>query len=43
MHITDLSKRNTETVMTLMDMQDKVDILKHQIEMLKPQNTTLNE
>ena len=29
--------------MTLMDMQDEVDLLQHEIKMLKTQNTTLNE
>ena len=29
--------------MTLMDMQDKVDLLQHKIKMLKTENTTLNE
>ena len=43
MQITDLSKSNTETVMTLTDMKDKVDLLQHEIKMLKTQNTTLNE
>ena len=43
MQITDLSKSNTETVMTLTDMQDKVNLLQHEIKILKSQNTTLNE
>ena len=43
MQITDLSKSNTETVMPLMDTQDKVDLLQHKIKMLKTQNPTLNE
>ena len=33
----------SKTVMTLMEMQDKVNLLQHNIEMLKTQNTTLNE
>ena len=43
MQITDLSKSYKEAVMILMDMQDKVDLLQHEVEMLKTQNTTLNE
>ena len=43
MQITDLSKSNKETVMTLMDIQDKVDLLQHGIKILKTQNTTLYE
>ena len=43
MQITDLSKSNKETVMTLMDMQGKVDLFQNKIKMLKTQNTTLNE
>ena len=43
MQMTDLSKGNKEKVMALMDMQDKVDLLQHEIKMQKTQNTTLNE
>ena len=43
MQITVISKSHKETVMTVMDMQDKVDLLQHEIKMLKTQNTTLNE
>ena len=35
MQITDLSKSNRETVMTLMDMQAKMDLLQHKIKKKK--------
>ena len=41
--ITDLSKSNTKTVMTMIDMQGNMGLLQNKIKMLKTWDTTLNE